>query len=511
MTTGAAPPTSGPVHRLGRASLLAGLLPLLAVLLLPPPADMGLEAWRTLGVAGLMAVWWVTEALPLPATALLPLVLFPPLGLASIGDTASPYANPVIFLFLGGFVLAAALTRSGLQRRIALAIVAMVGSGPGGLLAGFMVATAFLSMWVSNTATTLMMLPIALSVVALGRAGVAGVGPGSAPHADAGGAGDGPRDAATAEASAPDPSAFATVLLLGIAYAASIGGMATLIGTPPNALLAGFLDQTYDIRLGFLEWSMIGLPVSAVGLAVAWLVLARRVDDAPPGLDVMSQSRAALGHWRDSERAVAVVTAATAAAWVCRPLLERWIPGLSDAGIAMTASLVLFVASAARPSREALLTWDDVEGLPWGVLLLIGGGLSLASVIQESGLAGWIGGTLGAVSPWPTLLVVGAVAATIVVLTELASNTATAATFLPVGAAVGIGAGLGPFSLAAAVALSSSAAFMMPVATAPNAVVYGSGLVPMRAMVRAGVWLNLAFIVLVTVAVRLLAPLVAGG
>ena len=475
------------------ASLLAGLLPLLAVLLLPPPADMGLEAWRTLGVAGLMAVWWVTEALPLPATALLPLVLFPPLGLASIGDTASPYANPVIFLFLGGFVLAAALTRSGLQRRIALAIVAMVGSGPGGLLAGFMVATAFLSMWVSNTATTLMMLPIALSVVALGRPG---------------GADAGPADAAPTEA---DASAFATVLLLGIAYAASIGGMATLIGTPPNALLAGFLDQTYDIRLGFVEWSMIGLPVSILGLAVAWLVLARRIDVVPPGLDALSHSRAALGRWREPERGVALVTAATAVAWVCRPLLERWIPGLSDAGIAITASLVLFVASAARPSREALLTWDDVEGLPWGVLLLIGGGLSLASVIQESGLAGWIGGALGAVSPWPAFLVIAAVAGTIVVLTELASNTATAATFLPVGAAVGIGAGLGPFSLAAAVALSASAAFMMPVATAPNAVVYGSGLIPMRAMVRAGVWLNLAFIVLVTVAVRLLAPLVAVG
>jgi sodium-dependent dicarboxylate transporter 2/3/5 len=506
VTTGAAPLSSGPVQRLGSASLLAGLLPLLAVLVLPPPADMGLEAWRTLGVAGLMAVWWVTEALPLPATALLPLVLLPPLGLASIGDTASPYANPVIFLFLGGFVLAAALTRSGLQRRIALAIVAMVGSGPGGLLAGFMVATAFLSMWVSNTATTLMMLPIALSVVALGRHG----GPGEGPE-DAAPAHEAAVDAPPPDAGAPEPSPFATVLLLGIAYAASIGGMATLIGTPPNALLAGFLDQTYGIRLGFLEWSMIGLPVSAVGLAVAWLVLARRLDVVPPGLEALSHSRAALGPWRDPERAVAAVTAATAVAWVCRPLLERWIPGLSDAGIAITASLVLFIASAARPSRAALLTWDDVEGLPWGVLLLIGGGLSLASVIQQSGLAGWIGGALGAVSPWPTFLVVGAVAATIVVLTELASNTATAATFLPVGAAVGIGAGLGPFSLTAAVALSASAAFMMPVATAPNAVVYGSGLVPMRAMVRAGVWLNLAFIVLVTVAVRLLAPLVAWG
>jgi sodium-dependent dicarboxylate transporter 2/3/5 len=452
-----------------------------AALVLPAPGGMSQDAWLTAGVAGLMAAWWVTEVLPLPATALVPLVLFPPLGLASIGATAQPYANPVIFLFLGGFMLAAALTRSGLHLRIALAIVSTAGTGPGRLLAGFMAATAFLSLWVSNTATTLMMLPIALSVLSLGREGEAG------------------------------PDGFAAPLLLGIAYAANIGGMATLIGTPPNAILAGFLADTYGLGVGFLEWMAIGLPVTLAGLVVCWALLARGVRGHAPELGAIAASRAALGRWSGEERAVAVVTLLTAAAWVARPLLGRWIPGLSDAGIAMTGSLVLFVASAARPGRSPLLAWEDVEALPWGVLLLIGGGLSLASGIQESGLAAWIGGALGGAAAWPQLLVIAAVVATIVFLTELASNTATAATFVPVGAAVGVGAALGPFPIAAAAALAASAAFMMPVATAPNAVVYGSGLVPMGKMVRAGIWLNLAFIVLISAAVRVLVPLVGAG
>jgi sodium-dependent dicarboxylate transporter 2/3/5 len=466
---------------------------------LPAPAGMPAEAWRVAGVAALMAAWWVTEALPLPATALIPLVLLPLLDLASIGDTAAPYANPVIFLFLGGFMLAGALSRCGLHRRIALGIVAASGTSPAALVAGFMGATAFLSMWVSNTATVLMVLPIALSVLAL-EDGSRGPASGDPPAAAA-------RTRGNEEPGAP---AFAIALLLGVAYAANIGGMATLIGTPPNALLAGFMDETYGVRVGFVEWMVLGLPLVAVALPLAWALLTRGLVGArAPDTSLVRAARAGLGPVSRAEVIVGAITALTAGGWMARPLLARWVPGVSDAGIAIAGALSLFVVSEASRDREPLLAWEDVEALPWGVLILFGGGLSLASVIQGSGLAGWIGASFDAASGLPPLLVIGAVTAVIIYVTELTSNTATAATFLPVAAAVAIGIGIEPLQLAAAVALSASAAFMMPVATPPNAVIYGSGLVPIGRMVRAGFWLNLAFIGLITAAVRMLTPLVA--
>lgn len=468
-------------------TLGAGGLFLLATWLLAAPAGLSAEAWRVAGVAALMALWWVTEVIPLPATALVPLVLLPPLGLASIADAAAPYANPVIFLFLGGFVLAAALSRCGLHRRIALGIVAASGSSAAALVAGFMGATAFLSMWVSNTATVLMVLPIALSVLALD---------GGSTEAASGATGGG--------------TAFAVALMLGLAYAANIGGMATLIGTPPNALLAGFMGETYGVQVGFVEWLALGGPLVAVALPVAWWLLTRDLSGtgAPDRSRVLA-ARAGLGRLSREEAVVGAVTALTAAAWMTRPVLARWLPGVSDAGIAIAGALALFLLSAAAAKREPLLRWDDVEALPWGVLILFGGGLSLAAAIQASGLAAWIGSSFGAARALPSLVVVGVVTAAVVYLTELTSNTATAATFLPIAAAVAVGVGIDPFQLAAAVALAASAAFMMPVATPPNAVVYGSGVVPIGRMVRAGFWLNIVFIGLITAAVRLLGPLVA--
>ncbi len=467
--------------------LVAGLLLLGATWLVPAPAGLSAEAWRVAGVGALMALWWVSEVIPLPATALVPLVLLPPLGLATIGDAAAPYANPVIFLFLGGFVIAAALSRCGLHRRIALGIVVASGSSPAGLVAGFMVATAFLSMWVSNTATVLMVLPIALSVLALDDASSAGPSGG-----------------------ARVPSGFAVALMLGIAYAANIGGMATLIGTPPNALLAGFMDETYGVRVGFVEWLALGGPVVAVALPLAWWLLTRGLDGVgAPDRGGVLEARARLGRPSREEALVGVVTALTAIAWITRPVLARLVPGLSDAGIAVTGALALFVLSGAAEERGALLRWEDVEALPWGVLILFGGGLSLAAAIQDSGLAAWIGASFDAARALPALVIVGVVTAVVIYLTELTSNTATAATFLPIAAAVAAGVGIDPFQLGASVALAASAAFMMPVATPPNAVVYGSGLVPIRRMVGAGFWLNLVFILLITGAVRVLGPLVS--
>lgn len=469
-----------------RIGLVLGPALFVVLLLLPAPAAMAPAAWRVAATGVLMAVWWITEAIPIPATALLPLVLFPLLGVVPIAGAASPYANPVIFLFLGGFLIAAALQRCGLHRRMALTIIALVGTSPRRLVGGFMAATAFISMWVSNTATVVMLLPMALSVLTLVES-------------------RGGRAAAD--------SNFGVALLLGLTYAASIGGMGTLIGTPPNALLAGFMDEAYGVRIGFVEWMLLGVPLVLVSLPLTWLLLTRVLypvqgSDAGGGADLVRSELRRLGPLSRAEVLVGGITALTAAAWVLRPLLDDVVPALSDAGIAVGGALLLFVIPSARRGDAALLDWDDAQRLPWGVLLLFGGGLSLAGAIEQTGLAAWIGEAMGAVGTWPPLLVVLAISTVIVFLTELTSNTATAAAFLPVVAALAVGIGADPLLLAVPVALGASCAFMMPVATPPNAIVYGSGRLTIPQMARAGFWLNLLMIVLVTAAAFLLAPLV---
>ena len=465
-----------------RVGLILGPVLFALLLLLPPPAAMTPAAWRTAATGILMAVWWITEAIPIPATALVPLLLFPLLGVASIGAAAAPYANPVIFLFLGGFLIAAALQRCGLHQRMALTIIALAGTSPRRLVGGFMAATAFISLWVSNTATVVMLLPMALSVITL------------------------------VESRGATGANFAVTLLLGLTYAASIGGMGTLIGTPPNALLAGFMDETYGIRIGFVEWMLLGVPLVLVALPLSWLLLTRVLypvpgGDAAGGADLIRSELRRLGPLSRAELIVGGITALTAIAWVTRPLIDDVLPGISDAGIAVGGALLLFVIPAGWRERSPLLDWDDAQRLPWGVLLLFGGGLSLADAIEETGLAAWIGEALGAVAAWPPLLVVLTVSTVIVFLTELTSNTAVAAAFLPVVAALAVGIGADPLLLAVPVALGASCAFMMPVATPPNAIVYGSGHLTIPQMARAGFWLNLLMIVLVTAAAFLLAPL----
>ncbi|HEV2147675.1 MAG TPA: DASS family sodium-coupled anion symporter [Longimicrobiaceae bacterium] len=469
-----------------RIGLPLGPAALLAVLLLPPPAGMEPAAWRTAGVGILMAVWWMSEAVPIPATALLPLLLFPLLGVAGIDAAAAPYANPVIFLFLGGFMLAQAMQKWGLHRRVALEVIRAVGTRPASLVAGFMAAAALLSMWVSNTATAVMMLPIGVSVVEL--------------VCRREGGGDG-RDEAN----------FAAALMLGIAYACSIGGLGTLIGTPPNALLAGFMRETYGVEIGFGRWMLLGVPLVLVGLPLTWALLVRwahpfRIPEVPGGAEMIRRELRALGPPSRGEAAVAAVFFLAAASWIFRPLLERVLPGLSDAGIAVAAALLLF-ALPVHPGRgEFALDWEWARRIPWEVLLLFGGGLSLAGAIARTGLAGWIGAALSALDALPTVTVVAVVATVVIFLTELTSNTATAAAFLPVVASLAGGIGEDPLLFAVPAALAASCAFMMPVATPPNAIVYGSGAVTVPQMARAGFLLNLAFVVLVTLWGWLLAP-----
>lgn len=436
----------------------------------------------TVGVLVWMAVWWLSEAIEVYATALLPIVLFPLLGIADVGTAAAPYGSDLVFLFLGGFLMALAMQRWRLDERIALATLLRVGTEPRRMVGGFMLATAAMSAFVSNTATAAAMLPIAASVLAL-------VLPadGEAAH--------------TAEG-----RSFGLCLLLGIAYAASIGGMATIIGSPPNGILVQFLrDQVaaeYRRDLGFLDWMAVGVPLAAVFLLVAWWLLVRvvypvRLEVIAGGRELLRERHRSLGPPRASERVVLGVFLLAVLGWTAGPFLP--LPGLSDAGVAMTAGLLLFVLPVDRHGTPAL-DWATARRLPWGVLVLFGGGLSLAAAVRVHGIAELVGSKVGALGGAPQWLVVLAVVTLVVFLTELTSNTATTATLLPILAGVAIGIGADPLLLALPTALAASCAFMMPVATPPNAIVFATGHVTIPQMCRAGLWLNFAGIVLVMAA-----------
>ncbi len=469
-----------------RLGFWLGPLVFLSFWLMPQPEALSVAAWRVAAVSLWMAVWWISEAIPIPATALLPIVLFPVLGVRPIGEATAPYAHPIIFLFMGGFLLAQAMQRWRLHRRLALHIIRRIGTRPARLVLGFLLAGAFLSLWVSNTATALMMLPIALSVLELLE------------------------EQATGQ---PTLRAFEVALVLSIAYGCNIGGMGTLIGTPPNALLAGFLSETYGYELSFAAWLPLGLPIVAVGLLATYLLLVYGLFPEGRQLQVeagklIQAELKALGPVQPAERRVAWIFAVTALLWIGRPLLSRWVPGLSDAGIAIGAALVLFLVPAGQGQR--LLDWEAARHLPWGILLLFGGGLSMADAITDTGLARWIGQQVGGLAGWPPLLIVLLTTGTIVFLTEITSNTAVTAAFLPVLASAAVGLGQNPLLLAVPATLGASCAFMLPVATPPNAVVYSTGHISMGEMVRAGFWLNLLFIGLLTLLAFMLLPVVLG-
>ncbi|WP_313305693.1 SLC13 family permease [Stutzerimonas balearica] len=452
--------------------LFLGPLLLVACLLTDPPAGLSETAWRTVGMAAMMAVWWSTEAIPIPATSLLPVLLIPLLGIDSLAKATTPYANPTIFLFLGGFLLGLAMQRWNLHKRIALATLLAVGNQPSRQIASFMIATAFISMWVSNTATSIMMLPIGLSMIGL-----------------------------LTEGSAREQSErFATALLLGIAYAASVGGIATLIGTPPNALLAAFLRENHDVHIGFGQWMLIGVPVTAGMLLFTWWWLTRGGFRLSGGdsRSMLQQEMAALGPMSRQEKLVALIFTLAALAWIFQPLLAEPLPGLNDTSIAIGAALLLFLIPANVQERTFLLDWQTANKLPWGVLLLFGGGLSLAGVIGASGLAEWIAQSLGGLDMLPLILMIGLVALVITFLTEITSNTATAAAFLPLLGALAVAQGLPPQMLAIPAAIAASCAFMMPVATPPNAIVFGTGEMRIQSMIKAGFALNLFGVLFVT-------------
>ncbi len=444
-------------------------------------------------VGAMMAILWVTEALPIAVTALFPIALFPLVtgGAITIRSAAAPYAHELIFLFMGGFMLALAMQRCNLHRRIALRIILLVGTRPDALVGGFMLATAILSMWVSNTATVVMMLPIAMSVVELVRRELKKARDPDLP---------------------PDglPFNFAVCLMLGTAYASSIGGIGTLIGTPPNALLAAFLETHYEIKISFVRWLGIGLPLVVVFLPITWFVITKivfpiHIRKIPGGRELIRMELESQGPMSRAEMTTLAIFLLTAAAWIARPLLVtielpgqvRPFVGISDAGIAMTSAILLFAVPVNVKQREFLLTWDQARKLPWGILILFGGGLSLASAIRGTGVAEFIGHHVAGLQYLSTPLLILLVTTVVVFLTELTSNTATTATFLPVLAAVADGLGIDPLLLLVPMTIGASCAFMMPVATPPNAVVFASGEITIPQMCKTGIWLNLIGISLV--------------
>lgn len=479
----------GAYARYQKIGLVLGPLLALAVFLTDPPAGLAVEGWRVVALSLWMAAWWATEAVPLAATSLLPLVGFPLLGILPIGAAATPYAGPIIFLLMGGFIIATALQRWHLHRRIALNVLKRFRAGPSALVAGFMVATALISMWVSNTATTLMMVPIALSV---GEA-VSGKGEGK--------------------------KAFLAALLLGVCYAASIGGFGTLIGTPPNAMAAAFLRQNHGIEVSFVEWMMLGIPIIVVLLPLAWLLLVRglfplRGFALKGGAAHIESELKALGALTPPERRTAIVLALVAGAWIFRPLLND-VPGLEtldDTMIAIGGAIALFLipsGSRAEPG-SFLLNWTQAAAIPWGILLLFGGGLSLAAAIEATGLAEWLGIALQGLAAFDLLVLFAAIVALVVFLTELASNTATTAALLPILGALAGATGVSPVLLEAPAAIAASCGFMLPVATGPNAIVFATGHLTIPQMVKAGFALDLVSIAVITALAFLLVPAIFG-
>lgn len=471
-----------------KVGLLLGPIAAGIMLLAGPPEGLSVAGWRTAAMGILMAVWWATEAVPIAVTALTPLVCFPLLGIASIQDTAAPYSNKVIFLFLGGFIVAFAMQRWDLHRRIALNVLRFAGGNGRSLVGGFMLASAVISMWVMNTSTTMMLLPIAVSIITVIHKSVTSL--------DDRGRED-----------------FQYALLLGVAYGATIGGMATLVGTAPNAMLAAFMQENYGTEISFSNWMRVGLPLSILMLPFAWLALTRwvfKVDFKTSG-EGRSELRRLLhemGDMKRPEKRVLIVFLLMASAWVGRPLLQQ-IPGLGvidDSGIAMAGAIALFLVPSGDKEDHLLLRWKYAEQLPWSVLLLFGGGLTLAAAVTRTGLAEWLGGNLQAVGMLPLVAIVIIAATMIIFLTELTSNIATTATFLPVVGAIAIETGYDPIVLTVPITLAASCAFMLPVATPPNAIVFGSGLLTIPKMARAGLALNLIGIVLVSLVATTLAP-----
>ncbi len=475
------------IKLLPRLGLLFGPVAFLIIYFFVQSPDLKPAAQAMLGLAAWMAIWWITEAIPIAATAFLPLIFMPLLGILPISDVSANYMHPTVMLYMGGFLLATGIEKWNLHRRIALNIINLLGTDLRKIVLGFILATGILSMWISNSATSLMMLPIGLAVVNQFKEQLG-------------------------ESSKSIADRLGKNIMLGIAYGASIGGVATLIGTPTNTILAAVVSDLYGYTIGFNEWMMFGLPLSLILFAICWFYLVNSANPLPKrfslagGKLIISNQLKSLGKTSFEEKTVMIVFGLVCVAWIIRGfVLNALIPGIDDTIIVLTGVVILFILPSSSP-KERILDWKTAEKIPWGILILFGGGLALAEGFGVTGLAEWIGQRftlIEGISFFGLLLII---IASVNFLTEVTSNVATASMLLPILAAVAFKLDLHPYGLMVGATLAASCAFMLPVATPPNAVVFGSGYLQMKDMVKAGFWLNVISILLVALMVYFFLP-----
>ena len=467
--------------------LILGPLMFFVILLFFHPSGLNDQSNAVLAATIWIAIWWIFEALPIAVTALLPIVLFPIAGGMDLAQTTASYGHKLIFLIMGGFMIAIAIEKWNLHKRIALNIIYFIGTNLRKIILGFMVATAFLSMWISNTATAVMMLPIGVVIIKQLK---------DNPNTDEN-----------------ENNIFGKALMLAIAYSASIGGIATLIGTPPNLVMAGIVSQVYGYEISFLEWIVFGLPVSMLLLAICWVYLTRyaftfKQDKFPDGREEILRLKNELGVISYEQKIVGLVFISVGFCWITRSfLLQKIFPALDDAIIAIIFAMILFIINA-KSKKDKILEWKEAVKMPWGILLLFGGGMSLAKAFDVSGLAIWIGNQITAFGNFDLFLFLILLVTAINFLTEVTSNVATTAMLLPVIAPIALELDIHPFILMTAAAVAASCAFMLPVATPPNAIVFGSGYLRIPDMVKKGFLLNIISILIIVLMVYYLLPVV---
>ena len=468
---------------------ILGPLVFVSTFFLSTPDEMSENGFRLLGVILWMAIWWISEVVPIAVTALLPIILFPSLNILNIQETGSNYGHKYIFLFIGGFILANAIQKWNLHKRIALNIILKIGGSTDKIILGFMLATGFLSMWISNTATTVMMLPIALSVINQLN-----------DHPD------------TLE---NENKVFGKALMLGVAYSASAGGIATLIGTPPNLIFAGFAQDNFNIEISFFQWMKIGLPISIVLMVFIWLLLTKYAFKLnkvgfPGGKEEIKRLLFKMGKISNEEKKILFVFTLTILCWIFRKnTINLLIPNFDDSMIAISSAIILFILPS-KDKKEPILNWKDAVTIPWGILLLFGGGLSIAKGFQSTGLDTWIGEQLTFMTFTNSFIIILIVVAGVNFLTEMTSNMATTAMLLPVMIPIANLMQINPYLLLVGTTLAASCAFMLPVATPPNAVVFGSRLLKISDMVKAGIMINIFSVILILIMVYFGIPLMWG-
>jgi sodium-dependent dicarboxylate transporter 2/3/5 len=466
---------------------ISGLLfgPLLFILIqFISISDLSTEGKYVLGTASWMAIWWVLEVVDIAVTSLLPIVIFPLTGTLSISETTSQYGHNLVFLYLAGFIIAIAIERWGLHKRIALTIISFMGTKINFIILGFMISTAFLSMFISNTATTVMMLPIALAIITQ-------------------------LDNKSNE-SRNNNQNFSKSLLLSIAYSASIGGIATLFGTPPNMVLRGVVESNFGYTITFMDWFIIGFPISITLLFLCWIYITKIsnnyfMDEFPLGKDQIIKLKSELGRISAEEKRVGVIFFLTALCWITRSQIEKFLPGIDDTIIGMIFGILLFVIPV-KSNKRSLVIWKEAVKLPWGVIILFGGGMALAKGFVDSGLSVWFGNNLTSLNGLPMILLILSIVTSVNFLTEMTSNLATTAMLLPVLAAIGLEMNIDPLILMISATMAASCAFMLPVATPPNAIVFGSGYLRIPDMIKKGFWLNIISIILISFMVYFFVP-----